>query len=141
MKISTSKSFDDLMKEALTSNQKHSDFKFNKMLSGNDSRKRPRKAAVGLAFMYDENLQLVGKTELTDASGSGIRVRTSGLNLEPGSKVTIIIVCAGNQFEQITCTIRWISDVDVTLKCRQMGVQFATITPKFKDTFFRYMEL
>lgn len=141
MKISTSKTFDALMNEAMAPNSQSTNFKFDKMLQANTSRKENRKLASGAAYFYDESGDLLGKSELADVSASGARVKTSELKVQPGSFVTVIIVSAGTQFEQVVCKIRWIADIDVRLQCKQMGVEFATITPAFKEQFTRKMAL
>ncbi len=139
--ISHSKPFEALMEDANQANGKKFEFKFNKMLQSNNSRKDNRKQATGVAYFYDKNGDLLGKSELADVSSTGARVKTSDLELQPGSQVTVIIVSSGTQFDQIICTIRWIADVDVKLKCRQMGIEFATIAPAFKEKFTRFMGL
>lgn len=138
---SHSRPFEDLMTEANGAEGQTFNFKFSKMLQANNARKDLRKQATGVAYFYNDNGDLIGRSELADVSVSGARVKTSELNVEPGSYVTVIIVSAGTKFDKLICKIRWIADVDVRLKCKQVGLEFATITPAFKEKFARHMEL
>lgn len=123
----------NLFDSLLTAKQDTSlNFNFNKLLKANNSRKTERTATNGTALIYNEAGELIAKAEITDISSHGVRVKTSVLNIEPGTLVKIEIVKAGIKIEPISCIVRWISAVDYQLRCNEMGIQFAVIIPALK---------
>lgn len=141
MGYKSNRSFDILMEDGTNGGQKKIDFKFDKMLSVNNVRKAPRKLATGHVYIYNESGEVIGKSDLVDASVTGLRIKMTTANFTPGDSIIVVIASAGTKFEPVRCNVKWLADIGLQFKQKHLGLAFDEITADFKAKFAKQMDL
>lgn len=142
MEYKSNRPFDLLLEEGTNTSSHKIEFKFNKMLQSNSARKAPRKLAAGLVYVYNDEGQLIGKTELQDASLTGIRVKLLNHTFLPNQEVAIIIAAGGAQFEPVAGVVRWVADIrNNHFSNKHMGIEFTSASAEFTAKLGKQLDL